>query len=47
MDLIELGISLINETKGLIKEISKFGADLRQNCKILKSKDQSEKTGVL
>ena len=38
-DLIELGISLINEIRGLIEEIPKFGANSGQNYKKLKSKD--------
>jgi hypothetical protein len=45
VDLMKLGISLINEIRGLIKEILKFRVDLGQNCKKLKSKDQSEKAG--
>jgi hypothetical protein len=35
-------INLINEIRSLIKEISKFGADVDQICKKLKYKDQSE-----
>jgi len=35
-DLIELEISLINEIRGLIEEISKFGANSSPNCKKLK-----------
>jgi Tfp pilus assembly protein PilO len=38
-DLIELEISLINEIRGLIEEILKFGADSGYNCKHLKYKD--------
>ena len=38
-DLIKLLISLINEIKGLIEEIQKFGAYLGRNYKKLKSKD--------
>jgi len=41
-DLIKLLISLINEIKGLIEEIQKFGAYLGRNYKKLKSKDWSE-----
>jgi hypothetical protein len=41
-DLIKLGIRLINVIKGLTEEIPKFGANLSQNCKKLKSKDRSE-----
>ena len=41
-DLIKLGIRLINVIKGLTEEIPKFGANLDQNCKKLKSKDRSE-----
>jgi hypothetical protein len=40
-NLIELGISLINEIRGLIEEIPKFEADSRPNCKKLKFKDQN------
>jgi hypothetical protein len=35
-DLIELEISLINEIRGLIEEIPKFGANSGPNCKKLK-----------
>ena len=35
-DLIELDISLINEIRGLIEEIPKFGANSGPNCKKLK-----------
>jgi len=38
-DLIKLWISLIHLIKDLIEEIPKFGPDLGQNCKKLKSKD--------
>jgi hypothetical protein len=41
-DLIKLGISLINEIKGLIEKIQKFGDYLGRNDKKLKSKDRSE-----
>jgi hypothetical protein len=44
-DLIKLYFSLINEIKGLIEEILKFRADLGQNRKKLKSKDQNKKVG--
>jgi len=46
-DLIELKISLINEIRGVIKKIPKFGADLGHNCMKLKFKDKNEMTGVL
>ena len=46
-NLIELEISLINEIKSLIEQISKFGADSGQRCNKLKSKNQSETSGVL
>jgi len=46
-DLIELEISLINEIRGVIKEIPKFGADLGHNCMKLKFKNTNEMTGVL
>jgi hypothetical protein len=36
---MELRINLINEIKGLIEEISKFGVNWGYNCNILKSKD--------
>jgi hypothetical protein len=36
---MELRINLINEIKGLIEEISKFGVNWGQNCNRLKSKD--------
>jgi hypothetical protein len=35
-DLIELEISLINEIRGLIEKIPKFGANSGPNCKKLK-----------
>jgi hypothetical protein len=35
-DLITLEISLINEIRGVIEEISKLGADLGHNCMKLK-----------
>jgi hypothetical protein len=35
-------IYLINSIKGLLEEILKFGANLGQNYKKLKSKDHSE-----
>jgi hypothetical protein len=41
-DLIKLWISLINEIKDLIEEISKFRGNLGQNCKKLNYKDWSE-----
>ena len=43
-DVIELEISLINRIKGLIKTLSKFGADLDHNYKEWKYKGQSENT---
>jgi hypothetical protein len=36
---MEFRINLINEIKGLIEEISKFGVNWGQKCNILKSKD--------
>jgi hypothetical protein len=41
MNLIKFWF-IINAIKGLIKKISKFGADLGCNYKKLKSKDHSE-----
>jgi hypothetical protein len=46
-NLIELEISLINEIKSVIEEISKFGADLDHNCMKLKFKNPNEMTEVL
>jgi len=45
-DLIELGISLINEIRGLLEEIPKFWGWFGSKLQELKSKDQSENVGV-
>jgi hypothetical protein len=40
---MKLRISLLNEIKGLIKEILKFRADLGLNCQKLKPNDRCVK----